>query len=203
MQLRNLLRLPRFVPAHCFDTLCKLSLSTVLLASTLLSPSADTLANPFSENSSLRTKTCSMQHFFSDVRQFFGIRYRFGGQTPEGFDCSGFVRYMFNRIFQVKLPRTSAEMASIGRKVERSELMPGDLVFFQTRGNRINHVGIFVGNDTFVHSSVSRGITEDKLEAKYFDRRFACAVRVLDNSTSSFPEFSLQPTEISQNQKPS
>jgi len=128
-----------------------------------------------------------MKNFFSDVKQFFGIRYRFGGQTPAGFDCSGFVRFMYDRVFSTKLPRTSIEMSTIGKKVERSELKPGDLVFFQTRGNRISHVGIFVGNDTFVHSSVSKGITEDKLQQNYYDKRFAGAVRVLENIVPDMP----------------
>lgn len=134
-----------------------------------------------------------MRNFFGDVKQFFGIRYRFGGQTPEGFDCSGFVRFMYDRVFSMRLPRTSREMATIGKKVERSELKPGDLIFFQTKGSRINHVGIFVGNDTFVHSSLSKGITEDKLQQKYYDKRFAGAVRVLDNS---IPDFSALPSQF-------
>ena len=100
---------------------------------------------------------------------------------------------MYDRVFSMKLPRTSLEMAGIGQKIERSELKPGDLVFFQTRGNRISHVGIFVGNDTFVHSSVSKGITEDKLQQNYYDKRYAGAVRVLDNIIPDLPSFSTQP----------
>jgi cell wall-associated NlpC family hydrolase len=145
-----------------------------------------------------------MRSFFSDVRQFFGIRYRFGGQSTEGFDCSGFVRFMYDRVFNTKLPRTSIEMAGIGQKVERSELKPGDLVFFQTRGgNRISHVGIFVGNDTFVHSSVSRGITEDRLQQNYYDKRFAGAVRVLDNIIPDFPAMPLQSDRNTENKEAS
>jgi cell wall-associated NlpC family hydrolase len=111
---------------------------------------------------------------------------------------------MYDRVFNTKLPRTSIEMASIGQKVERSELKPGDLVFFQTRGgNRISHVGIFVGNDTFVHSSVSRGITEDKLQQNYYDKRFAGAVRVLDNIIPDFPAMPLQSDRNTENKEAS
>ncbi|MBM3163100.1 MAG: NlpC/P60 family protein [Chlorobi bacterium] len=173
-----------------------LSVFALLLAILTFSSTADTFANPSSGNTALQSgpekPACSMKNFFSDVKQFFGIRYRFGGQSTEGFDCSGFVRFMYDRVFSTKLPRTSIEMASIGQKVERSELKPGDLVFFQTRGNRISHVGIFVGNDTFVHSSVSKGITEDRLQQKYYDTRFAGAVRVLDNIIPDFPSLPLQ-----------
>ncbi len=132
---------------------------------------------------------CSMSSFFNDVKQFFGVRYRWGGQTPEGFDCSGFVKFMYERVFGTALPRTSIQMASIGTKVERSELRPGDLVFFRMRGNRINHVGIFVGNETFIHSSLSRGVTEDRLENRYFEKRFAGAVRVIENIIPDMPDF--------------
>jgi len=154
---------------------------------------ADQSSTPSPEQIAPERNACSMSRFFGDVKQFFGIRYRFGGQTAAGFDCSGFVRFMYDRVFSMKLPRTSLEMAGIGQKIERSELKPGDLVFFQTRGNRISHVGIFVGNDTFVHSSVSKGITEDKLKQNYYDKRYAGAVRVLDNIIPDLPSFSTQP----------
>jgi cell wall-associated NlpC family hydrolase len=131
-------------------------------------------------NASIQQPAENVKNLFTDIKQYMGIGYRFGGQTPSGFDCSGFVRYMFGKAFNMQLPRSSREMSSIGDKVGRNELQPGDLVFFHTRKNRINHVGIFVGNDTFVHSSTSRGITKDKLNESYFIKRFAGGVRVLN-----------------------
>ncbi len=139
--------------------------------------------------------TASMQSFFNNVSQYFGTRYRFGGQTPRGFDCSGFVRFMYDKVFNMHLPRSSREMSAIGNKVSKNDLQPGDLVFFQTRGKRINHVGIFIGNDTFVHSSLSKGITEDQLKLNYFEKRFAGAVRLLDPSTDKLPPLPLQQEE--------
>ncbi len=132
--------------------------------------------------------TFSMQSFFVNVSQYFGTRYRFGGESPAGFDCSGFVRFMYDKVFNMHLPRSSREMSAIGNKVSKNDLQPGDLVFFQTRGRRINHVGIFIGNDTFVHSSLSKGITEDKLKLNYYEKRFAGAVRLLDFSTDKLPD---------------
>jgi cell wall-associated NlpC family hydrolase len=125
---------------------------------------------------------------FTDVRQYLGIRYRFGGTTPAGFDCSGFVRFMFGKVFEMQLPRSSREMSSIGTKVDRNELRPGDLVFFRNARNRINHVGIFVGNGLFVHSSLSKGITSDRLDEHYYDQRFATGVRVLNQSDQQLPK---------------
>jgi len=145
----------------------------------------------------LEKPACSMSRFFNDVKQFFGVRYLWGGQTPDGFDCSGFVKFMYERVFSMRLPRTSIEMASIGEKVERDDLRPGDLVFFKTRGTRINHVGIFIGNGTFIHSSLSRGVTEDRLQQNYFAKRFAGAVRVIDNIIPDLPDFSAPSEEDS------
>jgi cell wall-associated NlpC family hydrolase len=130
----------------------------------------------------------NIQNLFTDVKQYLGIRYRFGGDSPSGFDCSGFVSYMFNKTLDVKLPHSSQEMATMGEKVSRSELKPGDLVLFKIGKNRINHVGIFIGNDTFIHSSLSKGITRDTLNESYYDKRFATGVRILDVQDSRQPD---------------
>ncbi len=142
-----------------------------------------------------------MGTFFSQVIHYFGTRYRFGGETAKGFDCSGFVRFMYDKAFNMHLPRSSREMSAIGNKVGKNELQPGDLVFFQTNGHQINHVGIFIGNDTFIHSSLSKGITEDKLKQTYFDKRFAGAVRLLNVPTEKLTKPSAKPeanTELSE-----
>ena len=142
-----------------------------------------------------------MGTFFSDVIHYFGTRYRFGGQTPRGFDCSGFVQFMYDKAFNMHLPRSSREMSALGNKVSKDELQPGDLVFFQTHGQQINHVGIFIGNDTFIHSSLSKGITEDRLKQSYFDKRFAGAVRLLNVPADKLPVLQAIPevsTDISE-----
>lgn len=134
-----------------------------------------------------QTSLAHMRDFFSNVSQYFGTRYRSGGQTPAGFDCSGFVRFMFDKVFNMSLPRSSNEMSAMGNKVSRDDLQPGDLVFFHSKSQRINHVGIFIGNDTFVHSSLTKGITEDQLQHEYYEKRFAGAVRLLEIPKSTFP----------------
>lgn len=130
----------------------------------------------------------NIKNLFTNVRQYLGIRYRFGGDSPSGFDCSGFVRFMFNKELDVNLPRSSREMSTMGMRVDRSELRPGDLVFFTNGKNRINHVGIFIGNDTFVHSSLSKGITRDTLNESYYSKRFATGVRILDIQSNPLPD---------------
>ncbi|MEI8033484.1 MAG: NlpC/P60 family protein [Chlorobiaceae bacterium] len=123
-----------------------------------------------------------MGSFFKDVIQYFGTRYRWGGTTPKGFDCSGFVGFMYNKAFNMNLPRTSKEMSSMGTRVSKENLQPGDLVFFKTRGKGINHVGIFIGSDTFVHSSTTKGVTEEKLIQNFYEKQFAGGVRLLNNA---------------------
>jgi murein DD-endopeptidase / murein LD-carboxypeptidase len=129
----------------------------------------------------VRQSASNLQNLFSGIKQYLGTRYRFGGESPSGFDCSGFVRFMFSKELDVQLPRSSQEMSAVGIRVERNELKPGDLVFFKNGKNHINHVGIFIGNDTFVHSSLSKGITRDTLNESYYNNRFAAAVRILDD----------------------
>ena len=144
-----------------------------------------------------------MGTFFYDVTHYFGTRYHSGGQTPAGFDCSGFVRFMYDKAFNMHLPRSSREMSALGNKVRKDELKPGDLVFFHTHGQQINHVGIFIGSDTFIHSSLSKGITEDKLKQGYFEKRFAGAVRILDLSADKLPMLPAKPEATTDITEPS
>ena len=158
------------------------SLSASLLFTTNTILASDTSTASVAEVSSGSATENRLSALFSDVRQYLGIRYRFGGTTPAGFDCSGFVRFMFSKVFNMQLPRSSREMSIIGTKVDRDDLRPGDLVFFQNARNRINHVGIFIGNGMFIHSSLSKGITRDQLNESYYDKRFATGVRVMEFS---------------------
>jgi cell wall-associated NlpC family hydrolase len=107
------------------------------------------------------------------------IRYRRGGRVPAtGFDCSGFVHYVFAKVLGVDLPADSASQFAIGLRVARGELQVGDLVFFHTRGKRVSHVGIYLGDGRFIHSPASgERVRVDRLDARYWARRFAGARR--------------------------
>ena len=111
-----------------------------------------------------------------------GTPYRWGGSSPsKGFDCSGLVKYAFNDIDEVDLPRTSNAMASgHGVKVDRKDLKPGDLLFFNIKSRKVNHVAIYLGNDRFIHAP-RRGkrVSIDTLNKPYWQSHYVVAKRVL------------------------
>jgi hypothetical protein len=117
------------------------------------------------------------QLFIRVATGFLGAPYRLGGSSVKGLDCSAFVRKIYE-FFGVTLPRTAREQARIGISVLREELEAGDLVFFNTR-RLLGHVGIYIGNNEFVHaSSRNKGVRIDSLKEPYYDRHFIKAVRL-------------------------
>jgi|SRR6185436_8555990 cell wall-associated NlpC family hydrolase len=120
-----------------------------------------------------------------------GVDYRFGGTAPEsGLDCSGLVQHVFLQVTGAMLPRTSKEMSGLGSKVRIDELAPGDLVFFNTRRFSFSHVGIYLGNDRFVHAP-SRGgeVQIATLSEAYWHKRFDGARRLVGAPPSVAPTF--------------
>lgn len=103
----------------------------------------------------------------SAANKVMGTKYVYGGTTTKGFDCSGFIGYVYKKA-GVKLPRTSAAMYKTGKKVSKKNLKAGDLVFFNTSGKGVSHVGIYIGNGKFAHSSSSKGVSVSKLNDPYY-----------------------------------
>lgn len=112
--------------------------------------------------------------------KFLGVKYRFGGDTPStGFDCSGLVGYAAEKSLGLKLPRRSAEIARQGKSVRKSELKKGDLVFFNTLGRRFSHVGIYLGNQKFVHAPRTGAVVRiESMETAYWKKRYNGARRL-------------------------
>lgn len=107
-----------------------------------------------------------------------GSRYVRGGTGRRGFDCSGFTRYVFAK-YGASLPHCSKAQANCGKLVPRDQLQPGDLVFFHTRRGGISHVGIFVGENKFIHASTPRhGVILSSMDEPYYASRFRCARRM-------------------------
>jgi cell wall-associated NlpC family hydrolase len=111
---------------------------------------------------------------------YMGIDYKYGGNTPDsGFDCSGFVRYVYNNTLGLVLPRSSAEMSKKGDSVNKDELKPGDLVFFNTLKRAFSHVGIYIGEGKFVHAPASGGaVRVENMDIPYWQKRFNGARRM-------------------------
>lgn len=110
--------------------------------------------------------------------QYLGVPYRYGGSSPDGFDCSGYVMYVFQK-HQKNLPRTSDAQYKAGNKVDKTKLKEGDLVFFTTDEPGPSHVGIYYGNNKFIHASSSKGVMISQLSDVYWKPRYIGARRVL------------------------
>ncbi|WP_130830815.1 bifunctional murein DD-endopeptidase/murein LD-carboxypeptidase [[Erwinia] mediterraneensis] len=112
-----------------------------------------------------------------------GVRYRLGGTTKGGIDCSAFVQRTFREQFGLDLPRSTWEQKETGKEVSRNKLRPGDLVLFRA-GSTGRHVGIYLGNDSFVHASTSSGVMISSLNESYWKARYREARRVLGRNPS-------------------
>ena len=111
-----------------------------------------------------------------------GVNYRRGGNTPDsGFDCSGMVRYVFQNAFGLDLPRRAEELSRVGAQVGRSDLKPGDLVFYNTLRHTFSHVGIYLGDNRFIHAPASGGAVRiEDMGQSYWSNRFNGARRVAE-----------------------
>lgn len=116
------------------------------------------------------------QQLWQVFERYEGTPYRYGGTTPEGFDCSGFILTAYREALNLELPRTTSQMLSAGNAINRSQLQPGDLVFFNIRGKE-QHAGIYMGSNRFIHSSTSVGVTQSSLDGYYWKGRFTQARR--------------------------
>ncbi|MGI6185711.1 MAG: C40 family peptidase [Brevibacillus sp.] len=122
------------------------------------------------------------------VNSLYGVPYKSSGTTKNGFDCSGFTRYVFHAL-GVDLPHSSSAQFKLGVPVSRNDLQPGDLVFFNTNGHSVSHVGIYIGNGLFVHSESGRGVVNTKLNDPYYwSKRFVGAKRIALPAIAEAPQ---------------
>jgi cell wall-associated NlpC family hydrolase len=116
---------------------------------------------------------------FEEVEKWLGVGYRYGGNSSHYVDCSAFVRNVYWQVGWV-LPRTTSEQIQLGYRIGLNELLIGDLIFFDTNRNGVvSHVGIYLGDRKFAHSSSSRGVIISDLNQKYYKRTFLCARRMV------------------------
>jgi lipoprotein Spr len=123
--------------------------------------------------------------FQDKLVEYLGTKYRFGGNNKyTSIDCSAFTKTVYEELFNIKLPRTAAQQYEFSERISKDELKPGDLVFFNTRrGVRVGHVGIYIGNNEFVHASSSKGVIKSSLDEDYYTRTYIGAGRIQMNES--------------------
>lgn len=155
-----------------------------LVATLSLSVPAPVLAGDAEEPnflfSTLSSFTDKAARLAIEAMSLVGIHYRRGGSSPEhGLDCSGLVRYVFREALGTELPRTSFEISKMGETVEKQDLQPGDLVFFNTLRRTFSHVGIYLGDNKFIHAPSSGGAVRiESMDLAYWKARFNGARRI-------------------------
>lgn len=152
-------------------------MSFLLLMIFLLSSLSVTYAAA-AKDTNQQKKLSKGEYITATAIKYKGVPYKFGGTSPSGFDCSGFVMYVFDKQ-GIKLPRTADKQFEKGKVVARKDLQIGDLVFFTTYEKGASHCGIYMGKENFIHASSSLGVTVTPLSNVYWKERYLGARRVL------------------------
>nr|WP_242489880.1 C40 family peptidase [Noviherbaspirillum cavernae] len=159
----------------------------VIAVGICLSPLAYGADYPLEESPPLNTALSKLQNLSGRASELamqamsmIGISYKYGGTAPEsGLDCSGLVRYLFKEVWNTNLPRTSEEISQVGQQVETKDLQPGDLVFYNTLRRGFSHVGIYLGDNKFIHAPSAGGkVRIESMDVGYWRSRFNGARRI-------------------------
>lgn len=125
-------------------------------------------------------ETLTNLSLFNLIDEWWATRYRYGGSSRAGIDCSAFVGMLMGAVYGFKLPRTAREQYAVSEKIGKEDMLEGDMVFFNTRGG-VSHVGLYLGSGYFVHASVSNGVTISNLDEGYYAKKFIGAARAVDH----------------------
>jgi len=152
------------------------SVSGIQKKSLIDQSSLETLTNIVSEYSNI---TVDRDAVMIKIIELMNTPYLWGGTSTSGIDCSAFCQRVMKFALGIDIPRTSIMQSTVGEEVAREELQFGDLIFFNTRGSRISHVGIYLGESIFAHSSSSGGVKTSSLNEDYYNGRYVTARRVI------------------------
>lgn len=179
----------------CFYAYFLLLMMLCVAAGCTLKPRPESgIAQPESEPHLAQLHTYGIDHtswpkhtqaLLSSAVKLSGTPYQFGGRTPEtGFDCSGFVSYVYAQATTLNLPHSARAISQIGNAIPKQELQPGDLVFFNTLKSAFSHVGIYLGNHRFIHAP-SRGgrVRVEDMQQAYWKNRFNGAQRIYTDTS--------------------
>ena len=164
--------------------LASISLSVALLDGGIGAVSAAEQVRKEEQLSFLERYTNAAQDVILQGLKLVGVRYRLGGNDESsGLDCSGFVRLVFKDSIGASLPRTAQEMSEVGQRVDTSQLKPGDLVFFNTMRRTFSHVGIYLGDNHFMHAPrTGAEVRVESMESSYWVKRYNGARRIIDGN---------------------
>jgi len=126
----------------------------------------------------LLEKSSNNNKLYSFYDEWRGVKYRYGGNSKRGIDCSALIQKAYKKSYNIALPRTTTQQAKVGKTIKKYQLKTGDLVFFKT-GKKSKHVGIYMENGKFLHASTKKGVTISRLDNIYFSRHYWKSVRVL------------------------
>ncbi|WP_353155374.1 C40 family peptidase [Herminiimonas fonticola] len=165
---------------------CKSARSAILVFSLMVSSAAWSADVQVQEVEKPVSKLQDLTHRASELALqamgMLGIRYKYGGSTPEsGLDCSGLVQHIFKEAWGKDLPRTSVEISRVGEHIDKKDLQPGDLVFYNTLKRGFSHVGIYLGDRKFIHSPSAGGqVRIESMDVAYWKKRFNGGRRISD-----------------------
>lgn len=144
------------------------------------------------------------QYLWKGVKDWQGVPYKWGGENRSGVDCSGFTKTVYRKLFNIRLPRSSAQQSTVGRAVKQKHLRAGDLVFFGYPKNP-NHVGIYLGKRKFIHASQKKGVMVSQMDNPYWRRVYRSSRRVVKGipgrlkaaGSGNIPESAESPNPVS------
>jgi len=124
-------------------------------------------------------RTSTENRMMDEIDKWMGTPYVYGGESLSGVDCSGFTQAVYRSV-SIEIPRTASQQAESAKQVSPGDIRFGDLVFFNTEGSGISHVGIYIGNGFFAHASSSRGVVRESLSKEYYASRIVSVGRFMD-----------------------
>lgn len=132
----------------------------------------------YTNSDNITSKNNLNEELYDFYTKWEGVKYKLGGESKNGIDCSAFIKKAFEEKFDLEMPRTTTLQSEIGKEIDKNELEVGDLVFFRT--GRSNHVGIYIENGKFMHASTKVGVTISDLNNSYFNKNYWKAQRIID-----------------------
>ena len=133
----------------------------------------------YHSSTSIQPQSTVADALLNQHKSWQGTPYRLGGQSRNGIDCSAFTQLTYQTLFGHSLPRTTLAQVDSGMAVKQHQLIPGDLVFFKTGGDKQRHVGVYVEQGVFLHASTSKGVTLSRLDNPYWKQHYWTAIRPL------------------------